>query len=197
MSRAFCHSRAARSPEPVTTTLSALLGSHFNLSAGVYGFRARDFVAPRNDSGVSQRSAPIRRGAGTPVPFFPSLPKKEMERREAPGRCATAPKRGAGALRRTPQRALQGRDCESHPEARAGGDLKACEASPPNRCASRRSTPQAKPAEGSRAALSAARPLQSLGPPHECGLRSSRDARSVSEVFEAGITFFRGLRRAG
>ena len=63
-----------------------------------------------------------------------------MERREAPGRCATAPIRGAGALRRTPQRALQGRDCETRPEARAGGDLKACEASPPNRCASRRST---------------------------------------------------------
>ena len=63
-----------------------------------------------------------------------------MERREAPGRCATAPLRGAGALCRTPQRALQGRVCETHPEARAGGDLKACEASPPNRCASRRST---------------------------------------------------------
>src|SRR3954470_22837223 len=46
-----------------------------------------------------------------------------MERREAPGRCATAPLWGAGALRRTPQRALQGQVCETHPEARARGDL--------------------------------------------------------------------------
>ena len=83
-----------------------------------------------------------------------------MERREAPGRCATAPLWGAGALRRTPQRALQGRDCESHPEACAGGDLKACEASPPNRCASRRSTPQAsvRSLRKRQAALSAAAP---------------------------------------
>jgi hypothetical protein len=63
-----------------------------------------------------------------------------MERREAPGRCATAPLGASGALLRTPQHALQGRVCETHPEARAGGDLEACEASPPNRCASRRST---------------------------------------------------------
>jgi len=91
---------------------------------------------------ASQRSAArFDEGAGCPIPFSCS-PKGEMERREAPGRCATAPLWDAGALRRTPPRALQGRDCESHPEARAGGDLEACEASPPNRCASRRSTPQ-------------------------------------------------------
>src|SRR5947209_11678351 len=79
-----------------------------------------------------------------------------MERREAPGACE-APW-GLPCDRET-QRALLGRGCESHPEARAGGDLKACEASPPNRCASRRSTAQAvKPAE-KQTALSAARPL--------------------------------------
>ena len=65
-----------------------------------------------------------------------------MERREAPGRCATAPL-GPPLAIGTGKRALQGRVCETHPEARAGGDLKACEASPPNRCASRRSTTQA------------------------------------------------------
>ena len=62
---------------------------------------------------------------------------------------AAAGRREAAALRRpsgarcvTPdtERALQGRGCESRPEARACGDLEACEASPPKRCASRRST---------------------------------------------------------
>src|SRR5437660_11500954 len=86
--------------------------------------------------------SPFWRGRGLPCPVFLAS-AEEMERREAPGSCATAPLRGAGALCRTPQRAFQGRDCESHPETRAGGDLKACEASPPNRCASRRSTAQA------------------------------------------------------
>src|SRR4051794_38628061 len=103
---------------------------------------------------------PVLERARAALSRFPSPSAEGMERREAPGRCATAPLWGAGALRRTPRAALQGRACETHPEARAGGDLEACEASPPNRCASRRSTPQASVRSlrrQQRTALSAAR----------------------------------------
>src|SRR5947209_9608619 len=47
-----------------------------------------------------------REGAGCPVPF-PRPPKREMERREAPGRCATAPL-GPPLAIGTGKRALQG-----------------------------------------------------------------------------------------
>ena len=72
-----------------------------------------------------------------------------------------------GALRRTPQRALQGRVCETRPEARAGGDLEACEASPPNRCASRRST--ADRVVGGRSRLAAKRLM--MAPPLRARMR--------------------------
>src|ERR1043165_2177910 len=69
-----------------------------------------------------------------------------MERREARGVCE-AP-HGARHFLRTPtQPCLNGfcespfgRACEARPEARAGDDLKACEALPPSRCASPRPT---------------------------------------------------------
>src|SRR5437868_12205351 len=70
-----------------------------------------------------------------------------MERREAPGRCATAPLWCPAFPPNTVAPCLNGacetpfgRACEAHPEAAAGDDLRACEALPPNRCASRRST---------------------------------------------------------
>ena len=106
-------------------------------------YRAEWNLAPcslaRNDKKPTLRCPVVSLGVGSAGPFF-RLPQRGMERREAPGRCATAPLWGAGALLRTPQRALQGQVCESRPEARAGDDLEACEASPSNRCASRRST---------------------------------------------------------
>src|SRR5689334_1013374 len=61
---------------------------------------------------------PSWRGAGTPVPF-PSLRGRGMERREAPGRCATAP------LHAPCDRGVYapcGQVCETHPEARASCD---------------------------------------------------------------------------
>ena len=77
-----------------------------------------------------------------PCPFFriPRRGKWSAGRRQG-----AALRRPSGARCVTPdtERALQGRGCESRPEARACGDLEACEASPPKRCASRRSTPQA------------------------------------------------------
>jgi len=148
----------------------------------------------------SQRSAArFREGAGCPVPFSCS-PKGEMERREAPGRCATAPLWGAGALCRTPQRALQGRDCESHPEAHAGGDLKACEASPPNRCASRRSTGRSRiaprPAPGAAGLISgpAARPTRLPRRFMRAARPASGDTIKVRADSAAGITFFTSAR---
>src|SRR5437588_6781065 len=61
---------------------------------------------------------PFVRGAGTPFPYFLALSKEGMERREAPGRCATAPLwcpvRYAGHRTR-----LCGQVCETCPEARA------------------------------------------------------------------------------
>jgi hypothetical protein len=40
-----------RSPESIATSLSLALDLRFILLLGVYGVRARAFVAPRNDSG--------------------------------------------------------------------------------------------------------------------------------------------------
>src|ERR1043165_2296442 len=80
--------------------------------------------------------------------LFP-FPRRRMERREAPGVCE-AP-HGAGHFLHNTDAPCQngfcespfGRVCEARPEAACGGDLKVCEALPPSRCASRRSTPQA------------------------------------------------------
>src|ERR1700752_1940550 len=103
---------------------------------------------------------PGRRGMRVPLSRFPSPPKEGMERTDlglpeigiiewasrGNPTCdgAKALRYGApvGARCVTPdtQRALQGRACETHPEARADDDLEVCETSPPNRCASRRST---------------------------------------------------------
>ena len=147
----------------------------------------------------SQRSAALLFGSAwaPPVPFSSSL-ERGMERREAPGRCATAPLRGAGALRRTPQRALQGRVCETHPEARAGGDLEVCETSPPNRCASRRSTGQRgllRVLPGCVGLISGpacpTHPL--LRSPHESGAgKRAVMPNKIRVDSAAGITFFRG-----
>ena len=81
-----------------------------------------------------------------------------MERREAPGRCATAPL-GPSLAIGTGKRALQGR---------------ACEASPPNRCASRRSTGRLRlPASGPGCGWPDLRPRfpgpLAWPPPHESG----------------------------
>jgi len=85
-----------------------------------------------------------------------------MERREAPGAlrygAPMVPGISSEHRRTLPEPGFAsppfGRACETRPEARAGGDLKTCEALPPNRCASRRSTPQTsvrKPAAATRA----------------------------------------------
>src|SRR5437016_11762195 len=74
---------------------------------------------PGNDEEVANAPPPIRQGAGTPVP----------EKKWSAGRRqGAALRRPSGARCVTPgtERALQGRDCESRPEARAGGDLRAC-----------------------------------------------------------------------
>lgn len=48
----------------------------FGFAFRVYGFRARAFVAPRNDGrGLTNAAPPIRWGAGTPFPIF--HPSKE------------------------------------------------------------------------------------------------------------------------
>ena len=119
-----------------------------------------------------------------------------MERREAPGRCATAPLWGPGALRRTPQRALQGRACEARPEARACDDLEVCETSPPKRCASRRSTgrriaPHRRPRGAGLISGPASRPARCHGSPHESGTDERAVMPSaIRAVLAAGITFF-------
>src|SRR3954453_7029429 len=89
-----------------------------------------------------------------------------MERREAPGRCATAPLGVPVRYAGHPARLA----CEAHPEARAGGDLRACEALPPNRCASRRSTPQAsvRSLRWQHGRIVGGRTLPGRAAPHEC-----------------------------
>ena len=68
-------------------------------------------------TGLANAPPPVfGEGAGCPVPFSVSLREREMERREAPGRCATAP------LHAPCDRGVYapcGRVCETHPEARA------------------------------------------------------------------------------
>ena len=86
--------------------------------------------------------------------------------------------------RRTPSpysRALQGRVCETHPETRAGGDLKACEALPPNRCASRRSTPQAsvRSLRRQHGRIVGGRTLPGRAAPHECAGWLSKGPRNI------------------
>src|SRR3954451_9004516 len=83
-----------------------------------------------------------------------------------------------------------GRVCETRPEARAGDDLEACEASPPNRCASRRSTNRCRACPISAgtsadAALTAFRP-KGLGPVLRSRLRSSRPPRRVMTALGMG-----------
>jgi hypothetical protein len=124
-------------------------------------------------------AARLVEGAGCPS-LFPSLPEKGNGApggagglRGPHGRVAKPPGRPprSGAPTRLAWMGLRspsGRGCESRPEARACGDLEACEASPPKRCASRRSTPQAEPAE-KKAALSAARPSPQVSPRHDGG----------------------------
>ena len=110
-------------------------------------------------------------GAGLAGPFFRLL-DEEMERREAPGAlrygAPMVPGISSEHRRTLPERGFAsppfGRVCETRPEARAGDDLKACEASPPNRCASRRSTGWVRlPASSPGALASSPAPLP--GPP--------------------------------
>jgi hypothetical protein len=122
---------------------------------------------------------PFRRGRGLPCPVFRPSRKRGMERREAPGRCATAPL--GPALRSASPARRRGWVCEAHPEARAP-HAAGLRRPPPRRCASRRST--AAPDMGGAA------PRPPSDPPHECGASASQDARSVREVFRAGITYF-------
>ena len=103
-----------------------------------------------------------------PCPAFPCPPQREW----------SAGRRQGAALRRpwgcrcvTPDtpRALQGRVCETRPEARTGDDLEACEAPPPNRCASRRSTPQASVSLRRQQRACCRRPHSLFATaPHEC-----------------------------
>src|SRR3954470_10164054 len=83
-----------------------------------------------------------------------------------------------------------GRVCETRPEARAGDDLEACEASPPNRCASRRSPNGCRACPISAgtsadAALTASAP-KGLGPVLRSRLRSSRPPRRVMTALGMG-----------
>src|SRR4051794_23562879 len=80
-----------------------------------------------------------------------------MERREAPGRCATAPLWGAGALRRTPRAPCKDRFARPIPRrARAVISGVRSPATEPLRLPALHPAGE-RPAEGSRAALSAAR----------------------------------------
>src|SRR5438270_8973110 len=80
-----------------------------------------------------------------------------MERREAPGRCATAPLWGAGALRRTPRAPCKDRFARPIPRrARAVISGVRSPATEPLRLPAFHPAGE-RPAEGSRAALSAAR----------------------------------------
>jgi len=99
----------------------------------------RAFASQPMQFSNSQRSpGPILEGAGhAGFPFF-RFPERGMERREAPGRCATAPfgqPLRSGRLARR----IRKQDCESCPGARAphAAGLRGL---PPGRCASRRST---------------------------------------------------------
>src|SRR4051812_21809640 len=151
----------------------------------------------RGRVGSSQRSAArFTEGAGWPVPFSLVL----RGGNGAPG--------GAGALRYgapmgrrcvTPDtpRALQGRVCETHPETRAGGDLKACEALPPNRCASRRSTPQAsvRSLRRQHGRIVGGRTLPGRAAPHECAGWLSKMIQTIVLCFERCKEHYQGRGR--
>ena len=126
----------------------------------------------------SQRFAGPVGGVRAHPSRFPSLRRREMERREAPGRCATAP------LHAPCDRGVYapcGRVCEAHPEARASCD-----------------GGFARPA-----ARTLRLPALHRGPrcwrPLRIGFadrvdsdpQASTDARSVRADSGAGITFFR------
>ncbi len=182
--------RAAASPESITTTLSLSLGLRFVFSFRGYGFRARDVVAPRNDAGPKPtlRRPFLAKGAGCPVPFS-ALPKKEMERREAPGACEApwgSPLRSGNpsAPRMSllceswPVR-LSGWGCEAHPEARAS--RRAGLRGPPPDAAPPGAPPPMSGSTRHRPSANAARRIR----PEGCGpdlrpiLRPSRSARRL------------------
>jgi hypothetical protein len=150
----------------------------------------------RHEEWPSQRSAAHSSGCGDTLPCFPRFLKK---RNGAPGgaRGLRGPSWVPGALLRDTLRALQGWVCETHPEARAGGDLKACEASPPNRCASRRSTGRLRfSASGPGCGWPDLRPrcpARPLGPRRlmRAARPASSDATKIRPDSEAGITYFR------
>jgi len=81
----------APGPESITAIVSVSRGWCFILVSCGYGFRARDFVAPRNDQRVVNAPPPVCVGLREPFVFFRS-PKK-MRGSRAPT--------GAGAERRT------------------------------------------------------------------------------------------------
>jgi hypothetical protein len=147
----------------------------------------------RNDRGLANAPPPIRRGAGTPFPFFP-LPKKENG---APG--------GARALR---YGALEvplaiGTPCAPiRPGVRIPASRRARPAvaglrgPPPERCASRRSTSRTRiaprPAPGAAGLISgpAARPVRRPRRLMRAARPASSDAREDKGGFRGGDNFF-------
>jgi len=112
-----------------------------------YGFRAR----PSGRPGMTAAKPTLRRpvvwlGLGTAGPFFRFPRKREWSAGRRQGfarplggsRCVNSGLPGEPCLSGVCE-ALLGRACETHPEAAAGDDLKACEALPPSRRASQRS----------------------------------------------------------
>jgi hypothetical protein len=112
-----------------------------------------------------------------------------MERREAPGRCATAPftPLAIGACTRLADGFARPIPRRARPAVTGLRDP------PPGRCASRRSTPQASVRclrRQQRAALSAARTVRALRIASTAIREPARMPLNVSAVLPTGITFF-------